>query len=386
MFRKFLNSLILFPRRGRLPLLLLLSAWGGLPPLCAAESGVYFWHRERNERSERVLAACADWKLYILRGEFRKRAPAVLLRLPAVCAVPVFRLDALVWNDEKFVEKFASILRSETAPEVQLDCDVPESRLLQYGSFLERLRRLVPGKRFSATLLPCHLRHPAALKALFCHLAFYVLQLHALEPPGDLPGKYLLFDPDAADRAVAAAVDLRKEFKMALPTYAYRLHYEARTGRFRRLSAENRPPRRPGERVEIAAPDWQALLRFRKRYAQIPVIWFRLPMAGDRLCLELENLRRLDAGLPPEVRIVCSSRREGARTELYWTNHGTLGEGEFTQVLGGGAGEAFFFHGVHPAAPAVPGCVPEAVRGPVPPPGETLKIGEIIQWIPTRSN
>ena len=385
MFRKFLNSLILFPRRGRLPLLLLLSAWGGLPPLCAAESGVYYWHRERNERSERVLAACADWKLYILRGEFRKGAPAILLRLPAVCAVPVFRLDALVWNDEKFVEKFASILRSETAPEVQLDCDVPESRLLQYGSFLERLRRLVPGKRFSATLLPCHLRHPAALKALFCHLAFYVLQLHALEPPGDLPGKYLLFDPDAADRAVAAAVDLRKEFKMALPTYAYRLHYEARTGRFRRLSAENAPPEGRGEEVRFAVPDWEKLLQFRKKYAAIPVVWFRLAMENDRLCLELENLRRLDAGLPPRVVIECFSRRIGVRTELFWRNHGVLGEQEFQQFLGGGTGEAFFFHGVHPVIPVVPGCVPRMICGPIPGPGETLKIGEINQWIPPES-
>ena len=356
-------------------------------PLGAEESGVYFWHRERGEAAERVLAACSPWRIYLLRGEFRKGKKAVLLPLPELPdGVPVFRLDARVWEEEAFAESFARILRREKARELQLDCDVPESRLRHYGAFLEELRRRVPEKRFSATLLPCHLRHPEELKRLFRHLDFFVLQLHALEKPGDLPEEYPLFDPVAAARAVEQATQLEKPFKMALPVYAYRLHYEEKTGRFRRLSAENRPPRRPGERVEIAAPDWQELLRFRKRYAQIPVIWFRLPMAGDRLCLELENLRRLDAGLPPEVRIVCSSRREGARTELYWTNHGTLGEGEFTQVLGGGAGEAFFFHGVHPAAPAVPGCVPEAVRGPVPRPGETLKIGEIIQWIPTRSN
>lgn len=172
---------------------------------------------------------------------------------------------------------------------------------------------------------------------------------------------------------------------MALPTYAYRLHYEARTGRFRRLSAENAPPEGRGEEVRFAVPDWEKLLQFRKKYAAIPVVWFRLAMENDRLCLELENLRRLDAGLPPRVVIECFSRRIGVRTELFWRNHGVLGEQEFRQFLGGGTGEAFFFHGVHPVIPVVPGCVPRMICGPIPGPGETLKIGEINQWIPPES-
>lgn len=108
-------------------------------------------------------------------------------------------------------------------------------------------------------------------------------------------------------------------------------------------------------------------------------------MENDRLCLELENLRRLDAGLPPRVVIECFSRRIGVRTELFWRNHGVLGEQEFQQFLGGGTGEAFFFHGVHPVIPVVPGCVPRMICGPIPGPGETLKIGEINQWIPPES-
>lgn len=372
-------------RRGQfllLPLLLLCL----LPARSIAENGVYFWHRGRNEATDRVLASCSGLRIYALRGEFRQGVPPVLLRPPAAPSIPVFRLDARIWEQEDFTESFARILRAETAPEIQLDCDVPESRLRQYDAFLKELRRRVPGKRFSATLLPCHLRHPTELKRLLRQLSSYVLQLHALEKPADLPEAYQLFDPVAAARAVEQALELGKPFQIALPVYAYRLHYEAKTGRFRRLSAENRPPRAPGELVRIAAPDWRELLRFRKKFARIPVIWFRLPMPGDRLCLELENLRRLDAGLPPREEITTSTRRAGARTELYWTNHGIPGEPEFTQVLGGGSGEAFFFHGVHPAEPAVPGCVPEAIRGPVPGPGETLKIGEIIQWIPTASN
>ena len=59
--------------------------------------------------------------------------------------------------------------------------------------------------------------------------------------------------------------------------------------------------------------------------------------------------------------------------------------GEDTSLLGGGTGEAFFFHGVHPVIPVVPGCVPRMICGPIPGPGETLKIGEINQWIPPES-
>ncbi|UKI30850.1 MAG: hypothetical protein L6W00_23685 [Lentisphaeria bacterium] len=138
--------------------------------------------------------------------------------------------------------------------------------------------------------------------------------------------------------------------------------------------------------MRFAVPDWEKLLQFRKKYAAIPVVWFRLAMENDRLCLELENLRRLDAGLPPRVVIECFSRRIGVRTELFWRNHGVLGEQEFRQFLGGGTGEAFFFHGVHPVIPVVPGCVPRMICGPIPGPGETLKIGRSINGFHRNQN
>ena len=116
------------------------------------------------------------------------------------------------------------------------------------------------------------------------------------------------------------------------------------------------------------------------------MIWFRLPMPGDRLCLELENLRRLDGGTPPRKEIEITFRKTGSRTEIFWTNHGIPGEEQYTQSLGGGKGEAFFFHGIHPVSPTVPGCVPEGIRGIIPKPGETLKTGEIHQWIPSPSD
>ena len=354
--------------------------------LSAEESCVYFWHRERNSETDRVLAAYSTWKIYALRGEFRHNESDTLLRMPSsVHTVPVFRFDARIWRKAGFAEKLAGILRKEPSAEIQIDCDVPESKLAEYAVFLEHLHRMIPGRILSVTLLPCHLRHRAELEKLFRNVSSYVLQLHALEKPGNLPAEYRLFDPDAADRAMKTAVAMQKEFKMALPAYAYRLHYAEKTGKFLRLSAENMPARKSGEVIRIAAPDWKALLEFRKRYADIPVIWFRLPMPGDRLCLEMANLKRLEAGTLPLETIETSIRRSGTRTEIFWTNHGVLEEKIYTQVLGGGSGEAFFFHGVRPGKPTIPGCVPETIRGPVPPPGQTLKTGEIDQWIQTDS-
>ncbi len=397
-------------------------------PLSGAEkSAVYFWHRERNAGTDEVLTSCAaDWQIYALRGEFRKNEGGRLLRAPAsVRSIPVFRLDAEVWREEfpekgagensgnggggdardggnsrdnggsreesfhsqkTFTERFAEILRGEQSPEIQIDCDVPESRLRDYAEFLKRLRARVPDKGFSVTLLPCHLRHREELEELFPLISFYVLQLHALERPPDLPSEYRLFDSAAAEKALRQALDLGKTFRMALPCYAYRLHYSERTGRFLRLSAENRPPRGKGEIIRFAVPDWEELLRFRKRHPDIRVVWFRLPMPGDRLCLELENLRRLDGGSPPLREIETTFRTSGSRTDIFWTNHGIPGEEEYTQILGGGKGEAFFFHGIHPVSPTVPGCVPESIRGIIPKPGETLKTGEIHQWIPSPSD
>lgn len=354
-------------------------------PLPAAGSGVYFWHRQRNPDSDRAVAAVSDWPIYALRGELRSGTPAVLLRPPAVRSIPVFRLDHRVWLEPDFTVRFAELLNAETAVEIQLDCDVPEAGLGPYADFLAGLCRRVPGKIFSITLLPCHLRHRAELNRIFPLISYYVLQLHALEPPRDLPARYQLFDLTAAVRAVELAIGLGAEFKVALPTYAYRLHYSKKSGRFRRLSAENRPPARPGEITVIAAPDWSDVLQFRRRFPELPVIWFRLALPGDRLGLELENLRRLDSGLPPRQELTAARRCVGDRTELYWTNHGIPGEPEFTQQLGGGLGEAFFFHGVRPVKPALPGCVPIAVHGIMPGPGETLKIGEISRWIPPKS-
>ena len=209
--------------------------------------------------------------------------------------------------------------------------------------------------------------------------------MHALERPGDLPSEYRLFDSSAAVRAVDAALGLQVPFRMALPAYAYRLHYSEKTGKFRRLSAENTPRKRGNEIVKTALPDWAELLEFRKKYAEIPVIWFRLAVPGDRLCLEAENLRRLDAGMPPLETLETSIRRSGTLSEIYWTNHGILGERTHTQILGGGVGEVFLFHGVRPVRPAVPGRVPERIRGLVPPPGTTIKTGEIHRWIQTDS-
>ena len=385
-FRRCLKLRTCFIQRGFRLFFLSLSLFSPTLCLSGAESSVYFWHRERNDATYRFLASFGDWRIYALRGEFRNNVPPVLLRaVSAPQSVPVFRLDARIWRTADFTRRFASILRRETSPEIQIDCDVPESLLHGYALFLENLRAQIPEKHFSVTLLPCHLRHPAELRRISRQISYFVLQLHALERPEDLPSEYRLFDFSAAVRAMDMALGLQMPFKMALPAYAYRLHYSEKTGKFRRLSAENTPRKQKDEIVKIALPDWGELLEFRKKYAEIPVIWFRLAVPGDRLCLEAENLRRLDAGISPLETMEISVRRSGELTGFYWTNHGILGERMHTQFLGGGVGEAFFFHGVRPVRPAVPGCVPERIRGPVPPPGTTIKTGEIHRWIQTDS-
>ncbi len=337
----------------------------------------YFWHRVRGERLAEVLEAFTDWEIYALVAEYRAHERPVKLK-PIDGATPVVRLDARVWQEDGFVERFVSDLEGLPEGEIQLDCDVPESKLGKYAVFLGGLRERLPRHTFSVTLLPCHLKHEA-LREVCAQVQYVVLQLHALERPKDLPETYQLFDVKVAEAAVARMRTLSVPFKLALPSYAYMVHYDAE-GKFRRLSAETLPALKAGESRRLAAPNWEELIAFRRANADLAVIWFRLPQVGDRLALEAENLKRLSRNELPRMEAEIIFEEQGHITQIYWKNHGLLGTVPFTQTLGGG-GEFFAFNGVRPVGGEVPpGQVPERVTGTLPSPGNKLLIGEILRW------
>lgn len=354
----------------------LLSGAQSLVAEAPAPGMAYLWHRVRDRETDEALKPFRTWKIYALSAELRRDRPdAVLKPLPGT--VPVVRLDRECWRKEGFPKRFLRLLRTLPAGEVQLDCDVPESQLRRYAEFLKELCAAAPEYVFSVTVLPCHLHHPE-LREVLVQTVYAVLQLHALETPEALPHRYRLFDGAAAERAVRKMRRFGTPFKLALPSYAYTIHY-TRDGRFRRMSAENELPLRDDEVRELAQPDWEELLKFRKQHPDLDVIWFRLPRKGDRLALEAANLLRLDRGERPRTEVEVIARKNGAATDLYWHNHGLPGRVSHTMALGG-TGEVFFFNGAQPEEDCVPGQVPDSVRGELPPPGETIWIARILHW------
>lgn len=344
-------------------------AWG-------ADGMAYLWHRVRGNEQTAALKPFSGWKIYALHAEIRRDKPAVLLKhLPGT--VPVIRLDQFCWREEDFLKTFLLLLSQLPPGEIQLDCDVPESKLGDYGSLLKKLKEEDTAHTFSITLLPCHLKHPA-LKTVLNGIDYAVLQLHALEIPESLPREYKLFDPEAADQAVQAMKKLSVPFKIALPSYAYTIHYTA-DGGFRRISAENEPPPQRNEIRRVACPDWKTLLEFRRKHPELEVIWFRLPQPGDRLALEEENLIRLNQGKMPRTEIETVFKQNGACTDIYWKNHGLPGRVSHIMPLGG-SGEIFFFNGAEPEGECISGTVPRTVKGVAPAPGETLLIAKILNW------
>lgn len=336
----------------------------------------YLWQRTRNEKCNETLKAFADWKIYALTAEYCKQSPVYLK--PIKGTIPVIRLDNNSWQQAKFHEKLSDYIATLPPGEIQLDCDVPESKLLKYGKFLCNLKKKLSNHHFSITILPCHLKH-AELRAVTANVIYVVLQLHGLHTPKDLPNRYKLFDIDEAQHAVFLIEKLQIPYKIALPSYAYMIHYH-KNGKFRRLSSEATIQHNKAEIKKLSLPTWSEVIAFRKANKNVAVIWFRLPYPGDRFALEEDNLKRLENNNLPRVGAETTQCKNGNITQIFWKNNGCLGYPLFSQKLNG-YGETFLYNSIISAENEnIPGKVPHQICGPLPPPGTKVLVAEIIQW------
>src|SRR4029077_10218524 len=113
--------------------------------------------------------------------------------------------------------------------------------------------------------------------------------VHSLERPRSLNSPFTLCDPAAARRAVERAADFGIPFRVALPTYGYRIAFDA-AGRFVGLSAEGPArswPTGVQEREVRADPIQLAqLTQFwttNHPPAMRGLIWYRLLITNDIL-------------------------------------------------------------------------------------------------------
>lgn len=344
-----------------------LSAWA-TSPLGAAEppdawrTDAYVWQRRQGEAvaeavaaaRERVsgfypLAAEVTWspdgaaRVARIAPDYAALAAAgrpvgPVLRI-APFAGPFARDDAAA----RVLAKLARELLNEARragvepAELQVDFDCAERTLAGYREWLLALREAVVPTPLVFTALPAWLRHESEFAALAAAADGFVLQVHSLERPAGGPdAAYSLINYDDALRWTGDASRIAggRPFRVALPTYGYRLAFDE-SGRFFALSAEGPAPRWPsGTIMRTVRSDPGELPRLERALAEAPppgcagVIWFRLPVAGDRLNWEMPTFLKVLAGETPAARLeIEASRGEAAGlVEIVVVNRGDTSE------------------------------------------------------------
>lgn len=197
--------------------------------------------------------------------------------------------------------------RCEVA-ELQLDFDAAEAKLDGYRVWVEAIRAAIKPAPLTITTLPSWLKRPAFEKLVRATDGF-VLQVHSLARPRSADAPFELCDPRAAVAAVERAARFGVPFRVALPTYGYLLAFSPE-GRFAGLSAEGPSASwRPGTRVrEVRAEPERMAGLVRQWSLDRPdllkgIIWYRLPVAGDKLNWSWPALASVMAGNDPRPRL-----------------------------------------------------------------------------------
>jgi len=362
-------------------------------------NGFYVWQRHWSDKVEAAVSAeleIGTHDVYLLGGELeyeegrpRWRGADVPVRLWRHSRVAsVFRLPVQALDDpDKSAAEVVSRAAMLGVSRIQLDVDVPESMIVRYAELVERIRVRWPSEsgalRLGATFLPCHLGLKD-IRRVLAGIDEPVIQLHGIDAPKTHSEAWSLMKRKTVFRALRSARTLDGRFKMALPSYAYVLTFNA-DGSFRRLYAEGLPDDSElphGVVREIAAPDLGLLHEIFKSPLRLPVIWFRLPVRGvDRWCLERETLSLLERGELPEASVEFAVRSgactgtvdlvvryrhqipiKGVAAVIDWGTRST--EGEYFALNGSGVdGETV--HGRLPSSVQIPpfACGEEFVFG-----------------------
>jgi hypothetical protein len=306
------------------------------PPL---PQEAYVWQRQWTPAvSAAVRERSADFSgLRVLALQQLERGPLELrpdLEALRECGLPlraVLRMEgtrpraepeALAAQISAIVERWrAAGLRVEG---VEVDHDCGTAGLDEYAIWLRRFReRLDASGRLSITALPSWLTAPAALAELRDVADESVLQVHAL----DARRQRLIDVDEALHWAQAWQAQAARPFRLALPAYSLRLRMD-RGGRVRAVDAETAidtagegAVERHADPVDLArlvnAVSQQRLPQLRG------LLWFRLPVDGDRRSWSAATLRAAMRGEAPGVRIELLARPLGGdRFDLLLHNIG----------------------------------------------------------------
>ena len=342
------------------PLALALAHWAGTvtaaaspaPPRLPQEA--YVWQRAWNEPVRGAVRAHAGSfsNLVALAAEVSWQAgqPQVVrvpldfallrsLPCPVGLALRVGPYAGPFAADDPAAQRLASVATSLTSQaathqlplsELQLDFDCAASKLAGYRVWVEALRRRVAPLPLRITALPAWLKRPE-FAALARATDGYVLQVHSLARPKNFAAPFTLCDPVAARQAVTQAGQLGVPFRVALPTYGYRVAF-ASNGQFVGLSAEGPAQNWPADaKLREVRAEAQVLAELVQGWATHRptalrgLIWYRLPVPGDTLNWRWPTLAALLETRSPRESLRTATRRiEAGLIEVTLANDGEL--------------------------------------------------------------
>jgi hypothetical protein len=209
---------------------------------------------------------------------------------------------------------------------VEVDHDCALAGLADYVAWLRRFRAgLDPDGALSVTALPSWLEAPEALAALREITDETVLQVHAVDAR-----RLSLIDTAQSLRwAQAWQAHAARPFRLALPAYSLRLRID-RNGRVQAIDAEGALDRAGAGALERHADPVAVAAIVRalneQRLPQLRgLLWFRLPVAGDRRSWSAQTLARVMGGgdVRPRLQLQAVDRGQG-RFDLLLANVGEL--------------------------------------------------------------
>ena len=285
---------------------------GGCEPrdTTALDQQLYIWQRQwtpaHGDALARTRADFSTLRVLALQafpgaGWSRARIDAPLLKADGRPLIAVIRLDGQLKSLDQ-AEVSAQILRlladwqaqGLTPAGVEIDHDAGSARLPAYAGFLTQLRGVLPASlKLSITALPSWLGS-RELPALLATVDASVLQVHAVSDP-----RHGLFDPQQARQWAARWAKVSaKPFYLALPAYGVALLPS--DGGAPIIESEVPVPGL-GQRRELMADPVQLAQLARELRADRPphlagLIWFRLPLQGDRRAWSVETLGAVARG------------------------------------------------------------------------------------------
>lgn len=324
----------------RLSLALAVLLLGGCeqPPAPALDQQLYVWQRQWTKAHEPALRQSrgdfSSLRVLALQafpgaGWSRARIDPALLKADGRPLIAVIRLDGQLksLDQDEVIAQIQQVLgdwqaQGLTPVGVEIDHDAGNARLPAYGKFLGQLRQVLPvNVRLSITALPAWLDSPA-LPGLLETVDSSVLQVHAVSDP-----RKGLFDPKQARHWAQRWSDVTtRPFYLALPAYGVAL-----------LTQESGVPvvesevsiDRAGERRELLADPQQVAGLAADLRADPPkhlagLIWFRLPLAGDRRAWSLTTLGAVARGDSLDSRLALQWEQQGGLYDIRLVNQGNL--------------------------------------------------------------